>query len=302
MPSLHQLRCFLAAYRLGSFTAAAGELGLAQPSVSEQVRLLERGVGVPLFVRVGRGLVPTEAARALAPYAERALTTVDEGVAAARAVRDLEAGTVRLGVFGTARVYLGGDLVADLLARYPKVRVELIGQNSAETVRLIRAGKVEAGLVALPVEDEQLAVRPVARDEVVYVSADPDRVRNPVTAEQLARARLVLAQATWGTEDSTRRQLARRVQSVGGALVPAIDVEDDETALEVAGRGLADTIAARGLLRRLAHRLPGRLRWVSLRPKLWDTFAVVHRTGTELSPGTRVALELAVARLRAAIG
>ncbi|MEO5711715.1 MAG: LysR family transcriptional regulator, partial [Nocardioidaceae bacterium] len=58
MATIHQLRCFLATFELGSLTAAADELGYAQPSVSEQVRLLERSMGVSLFRRVGRGVIP----------------------------------------------------------------------------------------------------------------------------------------------------------------------------------------------------------------------------------------------------
>ena len=57
MLSLHQLRCFLTVYEQGSLTAAAEELGYAQPSVSEQVRALEKSVGTALFLRVGRGVV-----------------------------------------------------------------------------------------------------------------------------------------------------------------------------------------------------------------------------------------------------
>ena len=53
MLSLHQLRCFLATYELGSLTAAADQLGYSQPSVSEQIRNLERSVGGTLFTRVG---------------------------------------------------------------------------------------------------------------------------------------------------------------------------------------------------------------------------------------------------------
>ena len=74
MLSLHQLRCFLATYEHGSLTAAAEELGYAQPSVSEQVRLLERSVGSPLLRRVGRGVVPTTVAETLRPHAERTST------------------------------------------------------------------------------------------------------------------------------------------------------------------------------------------------------------------------------------
>jgi DNA-binding transcriptional LysR family regulator len=227
--SLHQLRCFLATFEHGSFTAAAAELGLAQPSISEQVRLLEQGLDAPLFDRVGRGLVPTEAARALRPHAERALTAVTEAGRAVASVRDVLEGTIRFGVFGTARLYLGSALVADVLREHPRVRLELIGQHSTEVLTDLRHGRLEAAVIALPIADEGLQVQPLIRDEVVYVSADPARVRKPVTATELAAAPLVLSEASWGNEDSTRRQLARAVQSVGGTLRPRIEVEDIET-------------------------------------------------------------------------
>ena len=79
MLSPHQLRCFLATYEHGSLTAAAEELGYAQPSISEQIRALERSLGVQLFRRVGRGVVPTTVADTLRPHAERVLAAADGG-------------------------------------------------------------------------------------------------------------------------------------------------------------------------------------------------------------------------------
>ncbi|UQX88215.1 LysR substrate-binding domain-containing protein [Jatrophihabitans telluris] len=297
MITLHQFRCYLATLETGSFTAAAEQLQLAQPSVSEQVRLLELSVATPLFTRVGRGLVATEAAHALRPHAERALAAVDAAQHAVASVRDLVAGTVRFGVFGTARIYLAADLAADVLDRYPGVRLELVGRNSQEVLTALRRGTVEAAIIALPIEDEGLQITPVVRDEVVYVSADPQRLARPVTPADLATATLVLSEASWGNADSTRRQLARAVQSVGGTLRPRVDVEDIEIALELAARGVGDAITARGLLHRLGDRLDPGLGWVSLRPKIWDEFAVVHRRGAELSPASRAVTELAVARM-----
>ena len=131
MLSLHQLTCFLAAYEHGSLTAAAEKLGYAQPSVSEQIRSLEKSLGVPLFRRVGRGVVPTTVADTLRPHAERVLAAVDAAQESVRRVRSFETGTIRFGMFGTARLYAGAGLVADVLSRYPGVRVELIGQASS---------------------------------------------------------------------------------------------------------------------------------------------------------------------------
>ena len=67
MLSPHQLACFLATYEQGSLTAAAEQLGYAQPSISEQIRALERTLGVQLFRRVGRGRGADHGRRHAAP-------------------------------------------------------------------------------------------------------------------------------------------------------------------------------------------------------------------------------------------
>ena len=299
MLSLHQLRCFAAAYEHRSFTAAAQELGYAQPSLSEQIRLLERAVGARLFTRAGRGVVPTEAGDALRPHAERTLAAAAEARAAVASVAALETGTLRFGIFGTSRLYMGATLVQDVLERHPGLRVELIGQNSTEVVEELRRGRVEAAMVSLPVADEGLEVRPVAREELVYISADPDRLRGPVTARALAAAQLVLPEATWRTQDATRVALNRFVQQSGGTLQTRIEVEDVETAVELVEHGLADSVVQRAVLDELGPRLAPRTGWVSLRPRLYETIAVVHRRDAVLSTGAQLVIALAVDRIRA---
>lgn len=299
MLSLHQLRCFTAAYEHRSFTAAAQELGYAQPSLSEQIRLLERAVGAPLFTRAGRGVVPTEAGDVLRPHAERTLAAAAEARAAVASVTALETGTLRFGIFGTSRLYMGAALVRDVLERHPGLRVELIGQNSTEVVEELRRGRIEAAMVSLPVGDEGLEVRPVAREELVYISADPERLRGPVTARALGAAQLVLPEATWRTQDATRVALNRFVQQAGGTLQTRIEVEDVETAVELVEAGLADSVVQRAVLDELGPRLAPRTGWVSLRPRLFETIAVVHRRDAVLSPGAQLVIALAVDRIRA---
>lgn len=298
MASVHQLRCFLTTYELGSLTAAAQELGYAQPSVSEQVRLLERSLGAPLFTRVGRGVVPTEAAEALRPHAERTLAAIAEGRKAVSAVQGMDTGTIRFGMFGTARLYFGAQLVADVLATHPGVRVELIGQNSAAVQEDLRRGRLEAAMIAIPVAAEGMMVTPVARDELVYVSADKSRLAKPVTAAALTKAPLVMAETSWREEDSTRRMLREVLQRTGQTLRTRIEVEDVETAMEIVGLGLGDSVMPRGVVDQLVPRLGPDVGWVSMRPRMYDTLAVVHRADAELSPAAKLVIGLATTRVR----
>lgn len=300
MLSLHQLTCFLATYEHGSFTAAAEELGYAQPSVSEQVRLLERTVGGPLFTRVGRGVVPTEAGNLLRPHAEKVLAAADDALRAVRSSQALETGTIRFGMFGIARLYAGAGLVSDVLIRHPGVRVELVGQNSIEVQEELRRGRLEAAMIAVPtLNSEGLTVRPVARDELVYVSADPARVARPVTAEQLSEAELVMPETTWRQSDSTRIVLRQMVHATGRTpQATRIEVEDIETAVELVGMGHCDTVIPRGAARALLPRLAPGAGYASLEPRQWDTLAIVHRRGATLSPAARLMIELATQHIR----
>jgi len=297
--TLQQLEYFLSAVEHGSFSAAADSRHMAQPSLSEQIRKLELELGVPLFTRVGRGLKLTEAGRVLRPHAERVLAEVEAARGAVVEVRELRGGTAAFGTFGGARYYLTADFVADFRRRYPGVGVRLLGQNSAEVVELIHAGDLEAGAVALPIDDRGLEVRPILEDELVYVSANRARLRGRMTIEKLAQVPLILPQASWGALDPTRRQLTDLAQRAGVPFEPQIDVEDPESTIELAAMGLGDTIIGRGLLLALGRRLPKALGWKPFAEPLYDTFAFVWRRGAPLSPATRAFVELAEERLRA---
>lgn len=295
--TLQQLEYFLAAYRHGSFNAAAQELRMAQPSLSEQVRRLEAELGVELFARAGRGLTPTEAGETLRPHAESTLAAAEAARESVVAVRELRGGIATFGTWGTARYYPGTDIVAAFRRRHPDVRVRLIGQNSADVVEAVRSGEIEAGMIALPIDDRGLDVRPVMRDEIVYASADPRRLRRPMTIAALAEAPLILSDASWGADDPTRRQLAQLAQQAGVTIEPQIDVEDAEAAMELAAEGLGDTIVPRGLLLALGRRVPRRLGWVPFAEPLYDQFAFIARHGARLSPASREFLRLADERL-----
>jgi len=202
-------------------------------------------------------------------------------------------------MFGTARLYAGADLVADVLERHPGVRVELIGQNSSDVSDDLRRGRIEAAMIAVAsVTSDGLTVTPVARDELVYVSADPERLTGPVTAQRLARASLVMPETTWRAEDSTRIVLRQMLHETGRNPATRIEVEDVETAVELAGRGLADTVIPRGAVEQLLPRLAPGAGFVSLRPRQYDTLAIVHRAGAVLSPAAQLMIELATRRIQ----
>ncbi len=295
--TLNQLRAFLCAARTGSFTAAAEELAIAQASVSELIRRLEIELGLPLFGRGARRLMLTSAGEELLPYAAQALEAADGGQQAIRAMRTLGGGVATFGLLRNADYYLLSDLVEKFLVRHPHVRVRMVGLNSVETAAAVVAGELEAGLVVLPIEDNGLTVTPLLRDEVFYVSADRATIAGPVTIDQVAQSRLVLYDAHYGWTDPTRRQLLERAHLAGLKIEPWIEVEHVESALHLVSRGLGNTIACRAVLESTA--CPPELAWVRFAEPLYDTIALIRRTGGVMSLATKEFAELAQQALTA---
>jgi DNA-binding transcriptional LysR family regulator len=300
--SLQQVRCFCAAIELGSFSAAAEALRVSQPAVAEQIRKLEQLLGTDLFVRAARGVVPTEAGQAFAVHATRSLQTLDDAAASVSEFTSLRGGSVALGTFSPATlgVWRLETLVARFLERHPQMSVRLVGRNSSQTADRVRRGELEAGIVLLPVDDERLEVRPIVRDEVLYVTAAPERARRAATIERLASAPLVFYDAESADRDPIRRQLAERAQARGVQLRPRVEVEPIDIALRLVARGVGDTYLPSAHTH--APTFPAGLHTVPFSPALYDTFAIVTRPAARLSPGVRELLAGLETHMRAVAG
>ncbi len=130
--TLRQLQVFEAIYRLGSFTRAAEELFLTQPTLSMQIRKLTDVIGVPLLEHVGRNVQPTEAGdRVYAACRNMFETLVNLDMEIAN-LKGLKQGRLRLCVVTTAK-YLGPELLGEFSRDYPGIDLSLTVTNR-ETV------------------------------------------------------------------------------------------------------------------------------------------------------------------------
>jgi DNA-binding transcriptional LysR family regulator len=295
--SLQQIRCFCAALELGSFTAAAEALRVTQPAVADQIRKLEHALGAGLFVRAGRGVVPTEAGRAFAEHAVRSLRAIEDAADSVGELTELRTGTVAIGAFGEPSAWRLDEVVVAFVHRHPAVSVRLVGLNSSAIADRVRRGELEAGVVLLPIDDDRLDVRPIVRDEVLYVSADPRRTRKAATIARLAVTPLIFYDAESSDADPIRRQLAERAQALGMRLQPKVEVELKDIALRLVAAGVGDTYLPSAYT--YAPYFPQGLSTASFSPALYDTFAIITRPGTRLSPGVRGLLADLEAHMRA---
>jgi DNA-binding transcriptional LysR family regulator len=277
--TLSQLECFVATVDAGSFTAAADALGVSQPAVAEQVQRLEQTVGQSLFARQARGVRPSRAGLDLEPHARRVLEAARAAADVASNADTVGEGPVAFGTFGSPHHYDLTELIRAFAEQHPRSKLRIVGRNSSSTADAVRSGALDAAVVALPIDETGLELRPLFVGEVFYVSANPRRTRRPISIATLAERPFILYESSVGIADPTRLQLAARAQAAGVHLTPHIEVESADTALELAALGLGDTYAPQ-ILR---GSLDPRLTTVGFDPPLADTFALIVRAGSRLS-------------------
>ncbi|MEU6424456.1 LysR family transcriptional regulator [Microbispora sp. NPDC046973] len=168
--SLRQFEYALAVAQEGSVTAAAEVLHVAQPSVSQQIRGLERELGVQLFARTPTGLVPTVVGRAFLREAEAAVSAARRARATARAGADELVGELVVAAqMGLGTRQLPGALGA-LRRRFPRLEVTVFEEpNLAELERLARRGVLDLALVAGPCGEELYEGHHLGDEEFVVV-------------------------------------------------------------------------------------------------------------------------------------
>src|SRR3954454_9663635 len=130
--TLQQLRYFLAAVERGSVSGAAEACFVSQPSLSEQLRRLEHGLGVALFVRTNRGLVLTDAGRLLVPRAERAVAAARDAEDAVREAGTIVCATVTFGTVSTDHHHLFVTSLAESRVNYPGFQLRIMSLTSTD--------------------------------------------------------------------------------------------------------------------------------------------------------------------------
>ncbi|WP_025661732.1 LysR family transcriptional regulator [Rhizobium sp. IBUN] len=156
-PDWHFYRTLLAVLEHGSLSAAARDLGLTQPTVGRHIDALENSIGSQLFVRSPNGLLPTDAALELKPYAQTLAATSAALLRTASGHRDQVAGTVRISASEVIGVEVLPPILAPLMAAHPDLNIELSASDAIEDL-LNREADI-AVRMAEPTQDQLVGRR-----------------------------------------------------------------------------------------------------------------------------------------------
>ena len=154
--NLRELRYLVAVADHRHFGEAAAACFVTQPTLSTQLKKLEAELGVELVERNPRHITLTDAGARIVAEARGVLEQVERIEGIARAARDPEAGTVRLGLFPTLAPYLLPHVVPDLHRRFPRLELLLVEEKTEVVLEQLRSGRLDAGVLARPVNDETL--------------------------------------------------------------------------------------------------------------------------------------------------
>lgn len=242
---LPQLAVFEASARLGSFTRAAEELHLAQPTVSTQMKKLTATVGLPLFEQIGKKIHLTAAGRALCEGARELIGTlarVDQSLAT---LRGLEAGRLRL-AGSTACQNFAPRLLAAFIARHPAIEVTLEIHNRRGLIERLAANADDLYLFANPPGEQEVVSQVILPNPVVAFARrhHPLAPERAIPFERFAREPFLLREADSGTRMVTDALFERHGIAPRARMVLA----SNEAIRQAVLAGLGVSILSRGTL------------------------------------------------------
>lgn len=235
--NLEYFKVFYYTAKLGSVTGAAGELSLSQPAVSQSLKALERSLGVALFQRASKGVRLTGEGELLYSYVEKGYEEIERGVEKVRQMRSLELGEVHIGASDmTLRFYLLPFLEA-FHERYPGIKVIVANAPTPETLKLLRAGKIDFGVVSTPfAQGEDIQAEPVREIEDVFVAGRRfiSYKNKMLDLQELEKLPLIYLEGS----TSTRTYMDAYLSENGVAVQPEFELSTSDMIVQFALRNL----------------------------------------------------------------
>ena len=224
----------------GSFTACGRKLHVSQSAISRQILLLEDELGEPLFLRVGRQVRMTAAAESLVQLGQRVFQDVNDTVGRITDRTGELRGTLRLSGGMTVCLYVFPPLLKHLRRVHPHLEMRLTVATANRSVEEIRAGRIDAGLLTLPVEEPDLVAVPAIREELLLMTTPthPLARRKKVTPQDLAEEPFVMFEPGSGT----RRVIDRFFAGQNIEPIVVMDTENVEIIKAMVKTGLGISI------------------------------------------------------------
>jgi DNA-binding transcriptional LysR family regulator len=236
--TLRQMRVFAAVARSRSFTRAARELHLTQPAISQQIKLLETEIGLPLLEHIGRQIHLTAAGDELLRYASQVTELLREAGESLAAMRGLKRGVLKLGTVSTAK-YFAPSLLSAFAPAYPEVTIRFTVGNREEIIQQLATNETDLVIMGRPPRELVTVAEPFAKHPLVMIAA-PDHPlagKRRIPLQRLGSENFIIREEGSGT----RAAMEHVFNKHGIPIHASMEVSSNETIKQavMAGMGIS---------------------------------------------------------------
>ncbi|MCJ8011719.1 LysR substrate-binding domain-containing protein [Paenibacillus sp. KQZ6P-2] len=242
------LEYFLAVCEELHFTKAAVKLGISQPTLSQQIRLLEERVGTPLFHRIGKRNDLTEAGQTLKEHALNIFHELEQAQIEINELKGLARGKLRIGCSGN---HLLTQTLISFHQKVPGISISVHELATEETKNGLLDNKLDLGVVFLPLHDEQLISMELYTEELCLAVSNTHMLawNESVMLEELVQEPLVL----FPEKFLVRQMIDSYSKEAGLSLQPIIELSTMDSMLQLVRLGVGGTILPKSYLNIMVH-------------------------------------------------
>jgi DNA-binding transcriptional LysR family regulator len=236
-------KVFYWAAKTGSLTQAAKALYLTQPSVSHAIKQLEESFGLTLFYRNSKGVALTQEGAILYSYIEKSQILISLAEEKMAALKNLDNGELRIGGSDSLFKHYVLPYLEEFHAQHPGIKLHLNHGTTPEVITFLKEGRIDLGVVRMPIVDSQLEVRESFQLQDCFVAGDRfAELKNKVLSlDSLLQYPVIL----FSRNSRARMAITEIFQSYGYTIKPEIEVGSVDLLIEFARRGLGISYVTR---------------------------------------------------------
>jgi DNA-binding transcriptional LysR family regulator len=190
--NLEQINTFLTVYQMGSYTKAAEQLYLPQPTISHRISQLEKDLGKSLLIRGKRSVKLTEEGKAFLPHAQRILVALQKGKEAVESIGQGDTGTLSIGC-NNSFAHALPEIMDSFTAEYPHISIKLYCYPTKELIRMMKNQTFQLCITRYASNDNEIVYRPVHSEQTMLFIAPEHRFANrtSISLDELSKEPLV---------------------------------------------------------------------------------------------------------------
>jgi LysR family cyn operon transcriptional activator len=234
---LRLLEYFLTVSEELHFTRAAEKLGISQPTLSQQIKVLEGTLGISLFKRVGKKVFLTESGEVLKYHAIKTFYELEQAKIAINELAGFQRGKITVGCAGS---HLLTSSVITFHKVFPKIKVSVLELPTDEIKQNLLTNKIDIGIIYLPSDDERLLTQPLFQEEFYLVVSTENKLSNKkeITTDELKDIEINLLR----NEYLIRQIIDQSCKHIGLEIEPSIELSTLEALLQLTRKNVGATI------------------------------------------------------------